>query len=912
MYGLRHSMAKMFKHFNAFTYDAMGNILTQERHNRAGQIFDDLEYKYQMDDDGNLLRNRLYSIKDDETLANVMEDDIEDMDAFISAVNQINTDNNYSYDAEGRLVKDRQEEIDTIIGTVSGKVKEIHRSLQSTKKNLTFEYDAFGNRIAKHVYDNQTLMLEKSTYYILDAQGNQLSMYEHIVDDADVKYYLTERNIYGSSRLGTLKDPVNMFNAKPLPSYGILGNRNYELSNHLGNVLTVISDIKYPLSDDNTTITGYEVGISNIFDYSPFGAPLDGRTIENIFHQEEITDTSTVLKTIYVLEETFDVASDWQAINSHTEITYPSGRMRVRNSASTKKTIGAEKDFTTGTGQHTVSFDVVLPIFSCTGAIIGTSSTDSQNNEFNTTDTLVGVSSYQILSYSSDFYAVVEIRDENNSIVLKDSTNMTATHSYTFSAPQGKEYNISLYSNRFCPTMGFHFDNVFISYDTLEVVTGNTIIVSDTLFIINNDFENPIIEPNGAGVKIDGWTHYSPSTTLSVEPHNGSDWLKVVSTNGTHGAHQGFSVEPGETYTFEIDLHRPAGMNNEINIVIWKNTGPSGAYTLHVLNTDGSNTFNYTATSSNIYIQIRQAGTYYLDNIRMYRTYDDTMFVGGYEVDRAYRYGYNTQERVPEIQKDHYTAPYWEYDPRVVHRWNRDPKPVPSISPYAINQGNPIWFSDPLGDTVKVEGSKKDIRTFIRQLNRTTGNKYGVDDNGILYNKKDSYNKETTKLKSGILSEITEGIITHEETFVFKLTSNSQVAYFDNYDTGEFDVKEFKKSDRIFQAGQFAHIFMERMANSPDYSRENRTDENYKEAHNWGMIAEGAVVTSMLNIKFAYPQTTTHKNQYTDNYGNAIPTFWEVTKYGDVIYGGYRTPIHLGQGLFQAGFNLKGKMKRRK
>src|SRR5690554_8042800 len=68
--------------------------------------------------------------------------------------------------------------------------------------------------------------------------------------------------------------------------------------------------------------------------------------------------------------------------------------------------------------------------------------------------------------------------------------------------------------------------------------------------------------------------------------------LRVISTNGSHGAHQGFSVEPGETYTFEIDLHRPAGMNKEINVVIWKNTGPSGAYTLHVLNTDGSNTFN--------------------------------------------------------------------------------------------------------------------------------------------------------------------------------------------------------------------------------------------------------------------------------------------------------------------------------
>jgi len=77
-------------------------------------------------------------------------------------------------------------------------------------RNVRAEVGRNGNRInfvatfggAKHVYDNQTLMLEKSTYYILDAQGNQLSMYEHAVDDTEVNYYLTERNIYGSSRLG--------------------------------------------------------------------------------------------------------------------------------------------------------------------------------------------------------------------------------------------------------------------------------------------------------------------------------------------------------------------------------------------------------------------------------------------------------------------------------------------------------------------------------------------------------------------------------------------------------------------------------------------------------------------------------------------------------------------------------------
>src|SRR5690554_5282538 len=438
---------------------------------------------------------------------------------------------------------------------------------------------------------------------------------------------------------------------------------------------------------------------SNVFDYSPFGAPLDGRTIQNIFHQEEITDTSTVLKTIYVLEETFDVASDWQDVASYSQISYPSGKMEVKNPSSFMRLIGAKKDFTTGTGQHAVSFEIAslpagMSLCQAPGGVI----MGAQYNK--TSDTLVGTGSYQIQSVSPH-YVVVEIRNENNALVLKDSTNSTGTYSYAFSAPQGKEYTISFHNKSMCANLGYQIDNVFISYDTLEVVTGNTIIVSDTLFIINNDFENPVIEPNGAGVKIDGWTHYSPSTTLSVEPHNGSDWLKVVSTNGTHGAHQAFAVEPGESYTFEIDLHRPAGMNKEINIVIWKNTGPSGAYTLHVLNTDGSNTFNYTATSSNIYIQIRQAGTYYLDNIRMYRTYEDTIFVSGYEVEMAYRYGFGGQEKDNEIYGtgNSYTAEFWQYDPRLGRRWNIDPMSFkyPWQSPYVAFNNNPIFYNDPLG-----------------------------------------------------------------------------------------------------------------------------------------------------------------------------------------------------------------------
>lgn len=66
----------------------------------------------------------------------------------------------------------------------------------------------------------------------------------------------------------------------------------------------------------------------------------------------------------------------------------------------------------------------------------------------------------------------------------------------------------------------------------------------------------------------------------------------------------------------------------------------------------------------------------------------------------SYRYGYNTQEKVDEIagSGNHYTAQFWEYDPRVVMRWNQDPKQIIGVSPYVINGDNPIYYTDPNGD----------------------------------------------------------------------------------------------------------------------------------------------------------------------------------------------------------------------
>jgi RHS repeat-associated protein len=53
----------------------------------------------------------------------------------------------------------------------------------------------------------------------------------------------------------------------------------------LGNVLTVISDLKIPVSSNGTTTTSYRVGMRNISDYSPFGVLLPERTSSTAFYR---------------------------------------------------------------------------------------------------------------------------------------------------------------------------------------------------------------------------------------------------------------------------------------------------------------------------------------------------------------------------------------------------------------------------------------------------------------------------------------------------------------------------------------------------------------------------------------------------------------------------------------------------
>jgi RHS repeat-associated protein len=223
----------------SYSYDANGNILNLTRKNNAGGDIDNLTYNYENKAAGYQRNtNRLRSV-DDAVTTTAQTDDIEDQQ-----------EDNYRYDATGNLVYDRSEEIEKVEWTVSGKVLKVIRTATSSKPNLEFTYDASGNRIAKKVI--QPNGDYKTTFYVRDASGNVMAVYK---TSGTTNLSLEEQHIYGSSRLGIFKKDKNRKSTTRA-----LGERRYELTDHLGNVRVVLSDYKKA-----------ESIILSATDYYPFG-----------------------------------------------------------------------------------------------------------------------------------------------------------------------------------------------------------------------------------------------------------------------------------------------------------------------------------------------------------------------------------------------------------------------------------------------------------------------------------------------------------------------------------------------------------------------------------------------------------------------------------------------------------------
>ena len=137
-------------------------------------------------------------------------------------------------------------------------------------------------------------------YYLRDAQGNIMSTYSlmgtETGNSVERTLAIDESSIYGSSRLGTIKreqwiakNTYDLTTGTPVPvSYTTFipdehikdlfrGDKNYELSNHLGNVLAVVSDRRTP-EFIGGILSNYNAYVNSAQDYYSFGMTHPGRS----------------------------------------------------------------------------------------------------------------------------------------------------------------------------------------------------------------------------------------------------------------------------------------------------------------------------------------------------------------------------------------------------------------------------------------------------------------------------------------------------------------------------------------------------------------------------------------------------------------------------------------------------------
>jgi YD repeat-containing protein len=119
--------------------------------------------------------------------------------------------NNYGYDPIGNMISVVKDSINNIDWSVYGKILKIDKD--NNARDLVYSYDPSGNRVSKAING-------MSTYYVRDAQGNNLAIYEN--RSGAINWL--EQSLYGSSRLGLWRPNINLadINASGTAQWGYL------------------------------------------------------------------------------------------------------------------------------------------------------------------------------------------------------------------------------------------------------------------------------------------------------------------------------------------------------------------------------------------------------------------------------------------------------------------------------------------------------------------------------------------------------------------------------------------------------------------------------------------------------------------------------------------------------------------
>jgi RHS repeat-associated protein len=273
------------------SYDANGNILQLLRRNGQGTVRDEFHYQYyggsnKLKEVNPLVRDTVYQSGAIQTNHKIYRNITIESSAYIGAGSQVKLqaseniyihpdfrapedadfyahildedEGTYMYDAIGNLVADQLAGT-RIEWTPYGKIREVRTKVDSVV--MSFRYDGLGNRIEKRVVRPDTTYV---TRYSRDASGKVVAIY----NDTLAGEYI----VYAKERLG-------IYRGRTGKGMRQLGHRQYELTNHLGNVLSVITD-QVGMTTDSVWATVYSTS-----DYYAFGLAMEERSVADSLYR---------------------------------------------------------------------------------------------------------------------------------------------------------------------------------------------------------------------------------------------------------------------------------------------------------------------------------------------------------------------------------------------------------------------------------------------------------------------------------------------------------------------------------------------------------------------------------------------------------------------------------------------------
>ena len=342
---------------STYDYDANGNLshLTRKGNlSTNSYAMDDFTYQYSSG------MNRLNYVTDAAgTSDGLYTDDINSSPTQISG--------NYVYDNIGQLTQDVQEGMKLTWKAGNNKLA----SQEDVSTHLDYIYNPMGQRVLKikKTMTGSSPTPQSAgysweyTYYAYDANGDVMTTYSVTMNSAAGIQLakIDEQSIFGAERLGLIQADRTIYNNAYTvldgPKYSNkVGLKNYELTNHLGNVNAVITDRRVLDPDYSSVTYNYDFASSTPAWTTASGTPTTSVSSGNLIFGTATASAATVYRAETMASNrtvtfSMDVVDRSSVSNLQIEVYYNSsatltGATLVKNFASSELVNGTTVTYT--------------------------------------------------------------------------------------------------------------------------------------------------------------------------------------------------------------------------------------------------------------------------------------------------------------------------------------------------------------------------------------------------------------------------------------------------------------------------------------------------------------------------------------------------------------------------------------